>query len=337
MIFQPILPWWGITLMLLPAILFIGLGIWSQRRQSGVWFRWIRRSLLVLLILAMAVRPSLPGGSGAAGNALLDVYFLVDTTVSSSAEDYNGNRPRIEGMRHDVKAIAEKLAGARFSIISFDNKVFQVLPLTHDVTTLATGIDTLPVQQPSYADGSSVDAPLEIVTSELQRLEKADPSRGRVVFYLGDGEQTSDQKPASFADIKPLVKGGAVLGYGTAAGGKMADEIGRKYGNRPYLKDQSARTYPTPDAVSKIDEEMLRTIANQAGIQYIHRTQPTSVQEITDTIDIGAVIKASHDASALEDWYWVLTPAALLLLAIDTWAVLRAGRALKVAKKGGKQ
>lgn len=47
------------------------------------------------------------------GAPLFDVYVVMDTTMSSAAEDYdNGQPPRINGMRRDAKEIAKK-AGRR--------------------------------------------------------------------------------------------------------------------------------------------------------------------------------------------------------------------------------
>lgn len=51
----------------------------------------------------------MPGKTYATGNSLLDVYFLFDQSYSAKALDYDGGKERLEGMRHDVKAIASSL------------------------------------------------------------------------------------------------------------------------------------------------------------------------------------------------------------------------------------
>lgn len=337
MIIQPTLPWWLIVVLFLPPLagaITLLIHSWRQSRQR---WGWLRRVVLILVLLVMVLRPATPGGSRSAGNALLDVYFVVDTTVSATAEDYDNNRPRIEGMRHDVKQIAKQLAGARFSIIGFDDQAIQHLPLTHDTTTLAGAIDTLPTQEPLYAGGSSIDAGLEKLTNELRRVANKTPNRGRVVFYMGDGEQTTDKSPQSFSELKPLIKGGAVLGYGTTSGGKMADEARRRWDHnkQAYLEDRSVKSLPYPDAISKLDETNLRAIANQAGISYIHRTKPDDAKTITGTIDIGEIIKSSDETTAYDDWYWILAPVAVALLSIELWQLWGVARSLKIARKGG--
>ncbi|MDO4780774.1 MAG: vWA domain-containing protein [Candidatus Saccharibacteria bacterium] len=337
MIIQPTWSWWLIMLLFLPPL--AGLTIltirrWKQPRQRWIW---LRRTVLIVMLLIIALRPATPGASRAAGNALLDVYFLVDTTVSATAEDYNGNQPRIEGMRHDIKQIAKELVGARFSVISFDDQAVQHLPLTHDTTTLASAADTLSTQEPFYAAGSSIDTGIDTLKKELGRIAAAAPHRGRIVFYMGDGEQTIDKEPRSFRDLKPLIKGGAVMGYGTASGGKMPDENNRQWGDdkHAYIKDRSVQTYPQPDAISKLDESNLRSIADQAGLVYVHRERPDDVKAITSAIDVGEIIKSSDETTAYEDWYWVTTPVVIALLSVELWQLWNVARSLKTARRGG--
>lgn len=337
MTLQPTWPWWLIALLFLPpltGLIVLAIRQWKQPKKRWIW---LRRAMLIALLLVTVLRPATPGASRATGNALLDVYFLVDTTVSATAEDYNGNRPRLEGMSHDVKQIAKELVGARFSIISFDDQAVQHLPLTHDTTTLASAVDTLSTQEPFYAEGSSIDAGLDTLKKELERIADKAPHRGRVIFYMGDGEQTVDREPRSFRDLKPLVKGGAVLGYGTAAGGKMADEDKRRWGDdkHAYIKDRSTQTYPQPDAISKLSESNLRAIADQAGLAYVHRTEPGDAKAVTSAIDVGEIIKRSDETTAYEDWYWVATPIIVALLSVELWQLWAVAHSLKTARKGG--
>lgn len=338
MILQLVTSWWIIAIIFTPLCLGASVLIWKNRRTPSQRRAWIRRLVLVLLLLVVALRPVTPGGSRAAGNGLLDVYFVIDTTVSATAEDYNGNRPRIEGMRHDVKQIAKDLVGARFSIITFDNHALQALPLTHDTTTLASAVDTISIQDEFYAVGSSIDTGLDTLHKELERIAKKAPNRGRVVFYMGDGEQTADTQPKSFSSIKQLIKGGAVMGYGTESGGKMADEVRRQFSpdKNAYIKDHSIKDYstPTPDAVSKIDQKNLQAIASQAGLKYFHRTAPNDTKEITNGIDIGEIIQQSSETDAYNDWYWVVVPGIVLLLYIELLQLRRIAKSLKVARKG---
>lgn len=87
---------------------------------------------------------------------------------------------------------------------------------------------------------------------------KAKPGRVQILFYFGDGEQTSDKKPKSFSAIRSLVQGGVVMGYGTDQGGPMKENVG--YTLDPgekvdYIKDYTSTDYAGDrTAISKIDE-----------------------------------------------------------------------------------
>ena len=46
----------------------------------------------------------------------LDVLFVVDTTISMWAEDYNGKNPRMEGVQADAEYIIDELSGSNFGL-----------------------------------------------------------------------------------------------------------------------------------------------------------------------------------------------------------------------------
>lgn len=334
MILQPIIPWWALGIVFAP---FVGFIIWRLMRERRYWL-WMRRLVIVALMVFISLRPAVPGGLASGGTGLLDVYFVIDTTTSMTAQDYNGTLPRLDGVRHDVAAIVKELAGARFGVITFDNSVQIQLPLTNDATASVSAVETTLAQTIFYGTGSTIDAPVEKLHTELERVAKKTPDRGRIVFYFGDGEQTRQETPGSFASIAPLIAGGAVLGYGTSAGGKMPDEFSIKYGGDPYVKDYSAKTYPVPDALSVIDEGNLQTIARQMGVGYVHRDQPNSIESVIGDINVGRVIQNSREVESYTDLYWIGAIGLAALLAMEVWPIYRAAHQLhRLDKKGTKQ
>ena len=57
------------------------------------------------------------------------------------------------------------------------------------------------------------------------------------MFYLGDGEQTAAGEPPPFTIPAGLIHGGAVLGYGTADGGRMKSTRARYDASPSYIQD----------------------------------------------------------------------------------------------------
>ncbi len=61
----------------------------------------IRRSLIVVTVIIMGAGPSIPG-EAVEVTSTLEVYFVIDRTGSMAAEDWDGAKPRIDGVRNDV-------------------------------------------------------------------------------------------------------------------------------------------------------------------------------------------------------------------------------------------
>lgn len=307
----PILPWPVIAAACVAAVAFTVWIIASPSRagqnRSRRAVRWsaLRGAAVVLLLLA-ALRPGWAGGQAQTAAADLDVFFVVDTSTSMAAEDYNGTNLRLSGVEQDVMAIAKELAGAKFSVITFDSKASVRMPLSQDATALQTTMTTLQPQHPRYAKGSSVAGAAQLLKERLAIAKEQHPGRPALVFYAGDGENTSADAPASMDAGN--VAGGAVLGYGTVQGGRMKDTSDPEGG---YLQDRSSDT--PQDAVSRIDEEQLQAIAGQLNLPYTHRTGNEPTSAMLGKAEPGVLAATSQDGPGRVELYWLLALAAFLL------------------------
>jgi Ca-activated chloride channel family protein len=323
-VFQPVLPWW---LLGVAALLLLGFTVWrlvAERSNRRLAAAWARRVAVVALLLVVAARPGLPGGSAEASVAQVNVFFVVDTTSSVAAEDWGDGQPRLEGVRADVAEIAEQLAGARFSLISFDSTAVLRTPLTEDAAAVVSAAEVMNQEITTYSRGSSISEAADLLAERLTEAREADAARANVVYYLGDGEQTSGDEPESFAASAGDVDGGAVLGYGTDAGGpmKVFDGYGDEYSADEYILD---RTQPgDPEAVSRIDEEALRTVADQLGVPYVHRTAGASVDAAVADVRSGGVASDATRSETVTDLYWIAAVPLFLLVLVDVLLVSRA-------------
>lgn len=279
---------------------------------------WIVRLVAVVLLGIACLRPGIGSQTAPTAQSDVDVFFLVDTTASMVAEDWDG-APRLDGVRADVMALAEAHSGARFSLITFDKDAQVRLPLTTDTTALQTSVTTLRPEITAYSSGSSISIANELLVTSLERAAEAKPDRARVVYYLGDGEQTASTAPESFADAAPLIQGGSVLGYGTAAGGKMLTTNGGFETTTPtYIADSSGR-----EALSVIDETNLGAIATELGVAYQHRMPDLAVQPAA--VDPSKLdTQSAGDVERAFDLYWIFAIGVFLLLLRDVWVVTRA-------------
>lgn len=314
------------ALLALIVAALLGVAGWALVRAAGRDRAvWLLRILLTLACGALALRPGLPSGTAQSVTADLDVFLLVDSTTSITAEDWAGGEPRLMGVRSDVEAIVDEYPGARFSLVTFDNHATQRLPMTSDVNAVFSALDVLRPPTTAYARGSDVGEAAPLLEEALQRAADDGADRAQLVFYFGDGEQTTATDPASFDGSAPWVDGGAVLGYGTDEGGRMREVDGSAQGGAPpeYL------TYDGAPALSTIDEDNLRQIADDLDVSYAHRAAgtelalpepPTAATTIDDAETPGARAELS--------WEIALVVVALLLweLGLAAWQLRRSIR-----------
>jgi Ca-activated chloride channel family protein len=326
MTITPMLPLW----LLLPVgAVLVALAVWQvlrSRRSS----HWAARLALVLLVLVLALRPAIPGHPAtAAAQGGLEVYFLVDTTSSVAAEDYGPqHEPRLDGVKSDIDGIVHSLPGAQFALVTFDSFALERVPLTTDASAVQSAVASMTQEVTNYSSGTSIDAGLDLMKRVLTDAHKATPDRPRVLFYLGDGEQTRATQPRSFAALKPLLTGGGVLGYGTQAGGRMTSFNGYPAGEPgaaaapTWILDYS--TNPPTDAVSHIDETALRTIAAQLGVPYNHRTAGDPVAPLVAGITVPTPSAAVRPEGAPTEFYWLFAVPIAALLVRETFVATAA-------------
>jgi len=304
MILQPDLP---VPLILAVVLPIAGLAVWRLVRGRGAGrLVWALRVVLVLACGLLLVRPGIVSGEAQTLVTDVDVVFVVDTTASIVAEDWDGDRPRLEGLRDDVQEIVDRYPGARYSVITFDADAIVRVPLTSDATALRSSMSVLRPEATANSRGSSVGVAAELLEDTLRAADDITPERIRMVFYLGDGEQTSSGEIESFAGSADLIDGGAVLGYGTAEGGPMrTTAFGDSSGS--YI------LYQGSTALSVIDPDNLRGIADDLGVDYQERSAeaPLDLPEIpTETTVEGAT-------TSVADLSWIVALAIAVLLAVE--------------------
>ncbi|WP_052663644.1 VWA domain-containing protein [Psychromicrobium lacuslunae] len=329
MSFSPVIFWWLLIPLGVAAVLVC---LWFGFRGTER-LAWIRRAALALLLTLTMLRPGVGGADLSAASAQLDVFFVTDTTSSVMAEDYGSGKPRLDGMKADLLAIADKLPGAHLSLIGFDQQAVVRLPLTSDQNAFENAVEVLGPEITLYSRGSSVTVAAEILRSRLQAAQKAHPERARVVFYLGDGEQTANTPAQPFDIPAGLISGGAVLGYGTAEGGRMKRNSG--FGAAPgpgYIQDNSPGGQG--DAISKIDEKQLGQIAGQLSVKYLHRQAGDGIDNAVAGVT-GAAMKIEGNSSSRAQYelYWIFGLGVLGLAGWELFDTLRQWRQIRPVRQ----
>jgi Ca-activated chloride channel homolog len=307
MILQPVIPE---VLVLVLVVGGVGLAVWRLVVATGSERAvWVSRVGLVLVCGLVLLRPGIPGGTSETLATEVDVVLVVDATASIVAEDWDGSELRLDGVRADVDEIVARYPGARFALLTFDSDATVRVPLTTDANAVISSISVLRPEVTSNSRGSSVGVAADLLAQTLQGAADLSPDRSRLVFYLGDGEQTSTGSVESFAESADLVVGGAVLGYGTSEGGPMRRTDAGVGGPGEYIEYEGAR------AISRIDPENLRLIADDLGVDVVERSAAAPL-ELPDVPPTQTVETAGETASVIE-FTWVLAAIAALLLALE--------------------
>lgn len=337
--FQLLFGWWLLLIFIIVALAAISWHlryIWSE--DLAARYLWMRRAVMVVLLLFIVLGPSVPGGTSSPGVANLDVVFAVDTTASMGANDYNGVDLRLEGAKKDMLTIGDTLKGAHFAIVTFDSKASVLLPYTTDYATFTGAVQTFNRELYNTSNGSSIDKPIDVVGKQLKNSKSAYPERLRMLFYLGDGEQTAKDKPKTFAGLSQYTDGGAVLGYGTAKGAQIFKYTGI---GATASGDANSKLIMTPDpqtkklvpAVSKLNETQLKVIAEQLNVTYKNRNSGGSTAAVVKASKAELLINRSKHVVHYLNIYWFFAIPFTVLLFWEWKTIVLTNVALYKAKQ----
>ena len=302
----PIIPIW--LMILISFILVIIFGLKQQKKSL-----MLKQIIIIILLFIINLRIMIPNNNATTLSNNLDVLFVVDNTLSMTALDYKNNQPRLNGVKEDCKKIIDELSGARFSIITFNNISSISIPFTNDINITKEAIDVITPLDELYARGTNLDIPLEDMISSL-KAAKEKHDNIRIVFYISDGEITDNQSIKSFKGLKKYIYNGAVLGYGSKNGGymKVKDRFTEE---ESYVIDRSNYNYDK--AISKINEDNLKKIAGDMGINYIYMNEHNSLDNKLN--DIKKIAKTSIDKNRLNsytDIYYIFVIPLLIILVL---------------------
>ncbi len=306
MILNPIIPLWLMGIICVVLLFF---------KRKGI-FNYIRQIVIIALIFVINMRIMIMSGAGSNYTSNVDVLFVVDNTISMLAEDYNINDRRIDAVKSDCKYIMKELAGASFSVAVFDDDITKDMPYTTDTNMVAQAIEVLEGQSYYYAKGTSLNE----IMSKIDTVLENKRDTYKVVFFISDGEVINSDKLKSHSGLSKYVDTGAVLGYGTSKGGVMRPRsyAGSSLGGEIlyYYED-----YERKKGISKIDEDNLKLIAKDLGVEYVHASTQADikniVKDIKREISNSAEFELADSKVGYKETYYYFVIALLALLVFD--------------------
>ena len=139
-----------------------------------------------------------PNGESIAQTTNIDVLFVIDTSVSMSALDYNEKNERMTGIKNDCTYIIDELGGSKFSVITFGETAQKVIPFTMDSDMVATEIKAIKVENSYYANGTSINIVKDVFEKTLKEEFEKEKESKIIVFFISDGEITVERRKSFF-------------------------------------------------------------------------------------------------------------------------------------------
>lgn len=346
MSFAPVLPVWllaalaavvvGVRLMTLYRLLVRT----APGRYRMVVLRWTGLTMAALLLVLAAFRPGLDGGGDRRAADSTDVisdvnvFLVVDRSVTTRVADYGDGEPRMVGIRDDIAALIDEYRGARFDLIGFATQAQVDWPLSQDEWSFRAFVKHLSAYALVPYDAVDVADPTaarEVLRDQLEMAQNSYPKSKNIVFYLGDGASGAQVQPAEFDIGTDMISGGAVLGYGTTVGGPIPAAYAG--GRKQYYGDSATGMLRS----SALDTDRLRAIATQLGVPYYHRQAGEDITPVLPPINAGLMSDVTQAAPAdspvgRTDWYWILSAVAAGLLLIEIVLMVREYRRNRLSR-----
>jgi Ca-activated chloride channel family protein len=274
-------PWLLLLLLALP------LWYWRRRRQdvpaarfSDVTLpaavsadRWwvvlppaLRAAALAALVVA-AAGPQIGGDTVEVKQEGIAIVIAIDISSSMLAEDFAPSN-RLEVAKRQAVGFIRGRTADRIGLVAFAGEALTQVPVTLDYPVVEQAVMDLKIG--SLEDGTAIGSGL---ATAVNRLRKA-PDKSKVILLLTDGENNKGLIDPRTAAATASAFGIKVYTIGVGTIGEAPIPTGRGLGGFRY------ELLPV-----RIDEPLLREIANKTGGRYFRARDSEALSRIFRQID----------------------------------------------------
>ena len=268
------------------------------------WIKLILVTLSLLLLTIAAANPQIGTRLEEVKQTGIDVFILLDVSLSMSAEDIKPNR--LEKAKYQISNLINKLRGDRIGLIIFSGDAYVQIPLTTDYSAanlFLSAVDFKSVPQP----GTAVATAINLAAKSFDY--KA--STQKVIVVITDGEDhegdiTEAINDAVAKDLKIFTIGlGSPDGVPIPIFNNQRQAIG-------FKKDRDGNT-----VLTKLNDSILKEIASKGNGKYY---RGNNYEDYLDQIfkELSSLEKTEFGTKKVTDYedrfYYFLAPAILLLI-----------------------
>lgn len=244
----------------------------SQVSPARRFFKAVLWLAALAALIAALARPMWGIDADIVSAQGLTVMVVLDVSTSMNAQDVIPSR--LEKAKLDLRDLLQRLAGHEIGLILFANEAFVYFPLTTDVNSAITFLNSVSTESITN-QGTAIDRALRLALDSLVERPSAQP----MIILVSDGE---NQQGDALLAARSAFEAGVtihVLGYGETEG--VPIPFRNAQGNIGYKADRSGSL-----ALSRIDETLLSSIAALTGGVYIHGGQASEeIRALADLIN----------------------------------------------------
>ena len=242
----------------------------------------------------------------------IDVFILLDVSLSMKAEDIKPNR--LEKAKHDISKLIQKLRGDRIGLIVFSGDAYVQFPLTTDYSAanlFLQAVDVTSVPQP----GTDIGKAIQLARSSF----KKDSETSKTIVVITDGEDHEGEIEKISEEVSSEGISVYAIGLGSPAGVPIP-EYNRAGVKTGYKKDRKGEI-----VLTKLDESSLQKITAAGKGKYY---RGSNTEDVLDLIyrDLSEFEQTEYGATKIteyEDRFYYLLAPALFLLFIEFFVSLR--------------
>ncbi|MEX2657056.1 MAG: VWA domain-containing protein [Balneolales bacterium] len=280
-------PAWFWALLIIPVILWMQYHYYKRRqipfltysdtsdlgnitgnwRSYGVFAGFALQLIAAGLIIMALARPQERQVYTDRNVEGIDIILVIDISSSMLAVDMKPNR--LEAVKEVASNFIKRRISDRIGLVVFARESFTVLPPTLDYNLLQQQLNQVDLGM--VRDGTAIGMGL---ATGVNRLRDSD-AESRVVILLTDGENNS-------GEIDPITAAELAVTFGLRVYtiGASTDAL-----TAPYPVEDPLRGTRYHDIRVDVDEEMMRTIAENTGGRYFRATDNESLEQVYREID----------------------------------------------------
>ena len=258
---------------------------------------------IILLIFALA-NPQLGSKIEEVKQVGIDVYILLDVSLSMKAEDIKPSR--LEKAKHEISKMIQKLRGDRIGLIIFSGEAYVQIPLTTDYSAanlFLSAVDVSSVPQPGTAIGPAIELAMNSF--------KEDTETKKAIIIITDGEDHEGDVIKIGEDAAEKGVSIFTIGLGSTTGAPIPiySSSGVQVG---YKKDRRGNV-----VLTKWDENTLKEIANVGNGKYYHGSNSENELDLIYN-ELSSFEQTEYGATRITEYedrfYYLLIPAIILLI-----------------------